>query len=46
MYEIIKCLKIESCVLSQIKELRYKKTDFYEINLKLLNNLTKDCLEI
>jgi phage anti-repressor protein len=47
IYETKNPKKIETCVLGQIKELRYKKRkDFYEIDLKLLKNITKDCAEL
>ena len=36
--------KIESCVINQIKEKRYKKRkDFYEIDINILKNLISDC---
>jgi hypothetical protein len=47
IYETNNAKKIETCVLGQIKELRYRKRkDFYEIDLKLLKNFTKDCVEL
>ena len=47
IYETKNAKKVETCVLGQIKELRYKKRkDFYEIDLKLLKKLTKDCVDL
>ena len=47
IYETKNAKKIETCVMSQIKELRYKKRkDFYEMNLKLLKNIIKDCADL
>ena len=47
IYETKNAKKIETCVLAQIKELRYKKRkDFYEMNLKLLKNIIKDCADL
>ena len=47
IYETKDARKIESCVISQIKELRYKKKkDFYEMDIKLLKKITKDCIEL
>jgi phage anti-repressor protein len=47
IYETKYAIKIENCVLAQIKELRYKKRkDFYQIDLKLLKTLIKDCSEL
>jgi phage anti-repressor protein len=44
IYETKNIEKVESCVIGQIKELRYKKRkDFYQIDLKLLTKLIKDC---
>ena len=47
IYETKYAIKIENCVLAQIKELRYKKRkDFYQIDLKLLKTIIKDCSEL
>ena len=47
IYETKNAKKIENCVLSQIKELRYKKRkDFYEMSLKLLKHLIKSCSDL
>ena len=47
IYETKNATKIEKCVIAQIKELRYKKRkDFYEMDLKLLKNIIKDCDEL
>jgi len=47
IYETKNAEKIEKCVLSQIKELRYRKRkDFYEINLTLLKHLIKSCSDL
>lgn len=47
IYETKNAKKVETCVLGQIKELRYRKRkDFYEIDLKILKNITKDCVEL
>lgn len=47
IYETKDAKKIESCVLAQIKELRYKKRkDFYEMDLKLLKKITTDCIDL
>jgi phage anti-repressor protein len=47
IYETKYAIRIERCVLAQIKELRYKKRkDFYQIDLKLLKTLIKDCSEL
>jgi len=47
IYETKNAKRIEDCVISQIKDLRYKKRkDFYEINIKLLKKITKDCIEL
>ena len=47
IYETKNAIKIENCVIAQIKELRYKKRkDFYEMDLKLLKNINKDCDEL
>ena len=47
IYETKYALRIERCVLAQIKELRYKKRkDFYQIDLKLLKTIIKDCSEL
>ena len=47
IYETKNAKKIETCVLSQIKELRYKKRkDFYEMDLKLLKQITTDCIDL
>jgi phage anti-repressor protein len=47
IYETKNAIKIEKCVIAQIKELRYKKRkDFYEMDLKLLKNIIKDCDEL
>ena len=44
IYETKNATKIEKCVIAQIKEVRYKKRkDFYQINLKLLKQIIKDC---
>jgi phage anti-repressor protein len=44
VYETKDATKIESCVISQIKELRYKKRkDFFQIDISLLKNVIKDC---
>ncbi len=44
IYETKNATKIEKCVIAQIKEARYKKRkDFYQINLKLLKQIIKDC---
>ena len=47
IYETKNAQKIESCVISQIKELRYKKRkDFYEINIELLKKIINGCDEL
>ena len=47
IYKIKNAMKIEKCVIAQIKELRYKKRkDFYEMDLKLLKSIIKDCDEL
>lgn len=47
IYETKNAERIESCVIAQIKELRYKKRkDFYEIDLKLLKKLINDCSDL
>ena len=47
IYETKNAKRIEDCVISQIKDLRYKKRkDFYEIDIKLLKKITKDCIEL
>jgi hypothetical protein len=44
IYETKDAETVEKCVISQIKALRYKKRkDFYQIDLKLLTRLIKDC---
>lgn len=47
IYETKDISKIELCVISQIKELRYKKRkDFYEININLLKKIITECANI
>jgi phage anti-repressor protein len=47
IYETKDAKKIENCVISQIKELRYKKRkDFYEMDLKLLKKIIQDCNDL
>jgi hypothetical protein len=47
IYETKNAKKIEGCVISQIKELRYKKRkDFYEMDLKLLKKIIKECVDL
>ena len=44
VYETKDAKKIESCVISQIKEHRYKKRkDFYQIDINILKKLIKAC---
>ncbi len=44
IYETKNAEEVERCVISQIKPLRYKKRkDFYQIDLKLLIKIIKDC---
>lgn len=44
IYETDNITGVESCVIGQIKKLRYKKRkDFYQIDLKLLTNIINDC---
>jgi hypothetical protein len=39
--------KIQDCVIAQIKSYRYKKRkDFYEIDIDILKNIIKDCVEL
>ena len=47
IYETKNIEKVESCVIAQIKELRYKKRkDFYQINLKTLTKIIKECCNL
>jgi len=47
IYETKNTTKIETCVITQIKELRYKKRkDFYEININLLKKIISDCSDL
>jgi len=47
IYETKNIEKVENCVIGQIKELRYKKRkDFYQIDLKSLTKIIKDCKEL
>jgi len=47
IYETKNIEKIESCVIGQIKELRYKKRkDFYQIDLKSLTKVVRDCKDL
>jgi len=47
IYETKDSKKIQDCVISQIKELRYKKRkDFYEIDINLLKKIINDCTEL
>ena len=44
IYETKDIEKIEACVITQIKELRYKKRkDFYQININLLKKIISEC---
>ena len=44
IYETKNIESVEKCVISQIKPLRYKKRkDFYQIDLKILIKIIKDC---
>ena len=44
VYETKDSKKIEDCVISQIKPLRYKKRkDFYEIDINILKNIISSC---
>ena len=39
--------KIQDCVIAQIKPQRYKKRkDFYEIDINILKNIIRDCIEL
>ena len=47
IFETKDITKIESCVISQIKEYRYKKRkDFYEIDINLLKNIINSCNQL
>ena len=47
IYETRDMKKIESCVLAQIKELRYRKRkDFYEIDVNLLKKIIGSCSDL
>ena len=47
IYETDDAKKIEGCVIAQVKELRYKKRkDFYQIDLKMLKAIVKDCKDL
>jgi DNA polymerase III gamma/tau subunit len=47
IFETKDITKIESCVISQIKEFRYKKRkDFYEIDINLLKYLINSCNQL
>jgi hypothetical protein len=47
IFETKDITKIESCVISQIKEYRYKKRkDFYEIDINLIKYLISSCNQL
>ena len=47
IFETKDSVKIQDCVISQIKQFRYKKRkDFYQIDINIIKNIINDCSEL
>lgn len=47
IFETKNSKKIQDCVISQIKEKRYKKRkDFYEIDINIIKSIINDCSDL